>query len=126
MRTDAALTDQELIAALNAAAGGNQSAWNALVNQFAGMVWSVIRAYGLSSASAADVSQVTWLRLAEHLGRLRQPGRVGAWLGETARRECLAEIRRSRGQLSTHDERFRDPVDTDGNRPSNSCSVSRR
>jgi RNA polymerase sigma factor (sigma-70 family) len=113
MRTDAALTDQELIAALNAAAGGNQSAWNALVNHFAGMVWSVIRAYGLSSASAADVSQVTWLRLAQHLGRLRQPERVGAWLAQTARRECLAEIRRSRRQLPMHDERFRDHVDTD-------------
>jgi RNA polymerase sigma factor (sigma-70 family) len=112
MRTDAALTDQELIAALNAAAGGNQSAWNALVNHFAGMVWSVIRAYGLSSASAADVSQVTWLRLAQHLGRLHRPERVGFWLAQTARRECLAQIRRSRRQLLTHDECFRDLVDT--------------
>jgi RNA polymerase sigma factor (sigma-70 family) len=108
MRTDAALTDQELIATLNAAAGGNQSAWNALVHHFAGMVWSQIRAYGLSSASAADVSQVTWLRLAQHLGRLGPPERVGAWLVQTARRECLAQIRRSRRQVPTHDERLRD------------------
>lgn len=112
MRPDAALTDQELIAALNAAAGGNQGAWNALVNHFAGMVWSVIRAYGLSSASAAEVSQVTWLRLAQHLGRLPRPERVGFWLAQTARRESLAQIRRSQMPLRTHDERFRGLVDT--------------
>lgn len=107
MRPDTALPDQELIAALNAAAGGSQSAWNTLVNHFAGMVWSVIRAYGLSPASAAEVSQVTWLRLAQHLGRLRRPERVGDWLAQTARRECLGRIRRSRRQLRSHDECFR-------------------
>ena len=49
----------------------------------------VTRAYGLGEADTADVVQTTWLRLFEHVGRLRDPSRVGAWLVTTARRECL-------------------------------------
>jgi RNA polymerase sigma factor (sigma-70 family) len=55
----------------------------------------VARALGLDAVDAADVSQTTWLRLAEHLGRLREPERVGAWLAVTARREALRTRQRS-------------------------------
>jgi RNA polymerase sigma factor (sigma-70 family) len=41
------------------------------------------------------VAQATWLRLLEHLTRLHDPTRVGAWLATTARRECLRVIRDS-------------------------------
>jgi RNA polymerase sigma factor (sigma-70 family) len=76
-----------------AAAGGDEAAWNELVERFAGLVWAVARAHRLSTADAADVSQTTWLRLAEHLGRLRDPERVGAWLATTARHESLRVLR---------------------------------
>jgi RNA polymerase sigma factor (sigma-70 family) len=76
----------ELVAA---AAAGSTTAWEALVRRYAGLVWGVARAYGLDGADAADVSQTTWLRLAEHLGRIRDPDRVGGWLAVTARREAL-------------------------------------
>jgi RNA polymerase sigma factor (sigma-70 family) len=75
------------------AAEGDQAAWDALVDRFAGLVWSIARAHRLSAADAADVSQTTWLRLVEHLGRIRDPERVGAWLAATARHECLRVIR---------------------------------
>jgi RNA polymerase sigma factor (sigma-70 family) len=78
---------------VRAAAGGDQEAWDALVDRFAGLVWSIARSHRLSPADAADVSQTTWLRLVEHLGRLRDPERVGAWLAATARHECLRVIR---------------------------------
>ena len=77
-----------------AAAHGDESAWNGLVDRFAGLVWSVARAHRLSDADAADVSQTTWLRLAEHLDRLREPERVGAWLAATARNESLRVLGR--------------------------------
>ncbi len=57
------------------------------------------RGYRLDQADAADVVQVAWLRLVEHLPRLRDPERVGSWLVTTVRRECLQVIshRRRRG-----------------------------
>jgi len=84
---------------LRQAAGGDAAAWDALVEQFGALVWSVARAHRLSAADAADVSQTTWLRLVEHLDAITQPERLGAWLATTARRECLAVIRRRSRQI---------------------------
>ena len=84
----------EAVAGLvDAAAAGEQGAWNALVQEFVGLLWAVARAHRLCDADAADVVQATWLRLFEHLGRLHEPARVGAWLATTARRECLRTLR---------------------------------
>jgi len=91
---------------VEAAAGGDQTAWNALVAQFGGLVWSITRSYRLGPADAADVNQTAWLRLVEHLGRLKEPDRVGAWLAATTRNECLALLRRSGRQLPTEDEQL--------------------
>jgi RNA polymerase sigma factor (sigma-70 family) len=76
------------------AAAGNQAAWEDLVEGFSGLVWSVVRAHGLYGAEAADVCQTVWLRFVEHLRRLREPERAGAWLATTARHECLRVLRR--------------------------------
>ena len=65
-----------------------------LVDRFAALVWAVTRSFSLGSSDAADVSQVTWLRLVEHLDGINDPDRVGAWLATTAKRECLAVLRR--------------------------------
>lgn len=85
MAEDAGPDVAELV---EAAASGDGEAWSAIVDRFAGLIWSVARAQGLSGADASDVSQTTWLRFAEHLGRLREPGRAGSWLATTARREA--------------------------------------
>ncbi len=91
-------------ALVRAAAQGDQAAWDTLVDRFAGLVWSVARAHRLHGADAADVSQTTWLRLVEHLDRLRDPDRVGGWLATTARNECLRVIRKAGRQVPTGDE----------------------
>ena len=90
----------ELVAA---AAEGDQVAWDGLVDRFNGLVWSVARAHRLSPVDAADVVQTTWLRLVEHLGRLQEPERVGAWLATTARRECLRVLRHSARQIPSEE-----------------------
>jgi RNA polymerase sigma factor (sigma-70 family) len=90
---------------VGAAAIGDQAAWDALVDRFSGLVWSIARAHRLSDADAADVSQTTWLRLVEHLGRLRDPESVGAWLAATARHECLRLIRHA-GRFVFDDDAF--------------------
>lgn len=91
-----AVRDLEAAGLVRRAALGDEKAWEALVDRFADLVWSVARGHGLGTADAADVSQTTWLRLAEHLRTLREPERVGAWLITTARRESLRTLRRSR------------------------------
>jgi RNA polymerase sigma factor (sigma-70 family) len=88
---------------VTAAAGGDTAAWQELVRRFSGLVWSITRAYRLSLADAADVSQTTWLRLAEHIGKINNPERVGAWLATTARRECLQSLKMTARTVPTED-----------------------
>ena len=78
-----------------AAAGGDQSAFEELVSRYTGLVWSVVRAHRMRQADAADVVQTVWLRLVEHLDRLREPEHLGGWLGATARHEALRVLKRS-------------------------------
>ena len=86
------------------AAGGDQAAWDGLVERLGSRVWAVARAHRLSKADAEDVFQVTWMRLLTHTESLREPERVGAWLASTARHESLHLLRRSGRQVATGDE----------------------
>jgi RNA polymerase sigma factor (sigma-70 family) len=74
---------------------GDQNAWDTLVGRFNGLLWAIARAHRLDSFAADDVVQTTWLRLLEHLGQIKDPERLPAWLATTARRECLRMLRRS-------------------------------
>jgi RNA polymerase sigma factor (sigma-70 family) len=82
---------------------GDNGAWNAIVDQFEGLVWATTRGYGLSAADAADATQTTWLRLVEHLDRIQDPERLGGWLATTARHECLRVIRMRGRELPTEE-----------------------
>jgi RNA polymerase sigma factor (sigma-70 family) len=48
--------------------------------------------------------QNTWLRLATHLGTIRTPEALPAWLAATARHECLNLIRRRRDHATVTDD----------------------
>jgi RNA polymerase sigma factor (sigma-70 family) len=89
---DVPVPNEEAARLVRAAESGDASAWEEIVESFSGLVWSVIRGYRLAQADAADVFQTVWLRLAEHLDRIRDPERVGAWLATTARRESLRVV----------------------------------
>ncbi len=103
------MTNAELLAA---AAAGDQAAWNELVDRFSSLVWATARAHRLSRDDAADVAQTTWLRLVEHLDRIRDPERLGAWLATTARHESLRLIRRGgREQPTDEADLFEAPDD---------------
>jgi RNA polymerase sigma factor (sigma-70 family) len=83
---------------VRAAAAGDPRAWDGLVERFAPLVWSTVRANGLSPDEAADAAQTTWLRLAEQLDRVQgEHERVGVWLAATARRESLRTVAAARG-----------------------------
>lgn len=89
---------------IRAANGGDEAAWGAIVDRFAGLVWSTARAHRLGAGDAADVAQTTWLRLIENLDRIKDPERLGAWLATTARRECLRHIRLRGREIATGEE----------------------
>jgi RNA polymerase sigma factor (sigma-70 family) len=81
-------------ALLSAATEGDQAAWDALVQRYTGLLWSIARGFRLSTTDAADTVQLTWLKFVEHLGTIADPERLPAWLATTMRRECLQLIRR--------------------------------
>jgi RNA polymerase sigma factor (sigma-70 family) len=71
------------------AIAGDTSAWERLVDKYGRLVWSITREFKLAESDAADVFQITWMRLIERIDRLDHPDRVGSWLAATARNECL-------------------------------------
>lgn len=90
------MTPADVAELVRTAARGEAGAWDDLVELYGGLVWAVARDHGLDQADSADVSQTTWLRLAEHLGGLGDPARVGLWLATTARHEALRALRSHR------------------------------
>jgi RNA polymerase sigma factor (sigma-70 family) len=80
---------------VGAAARGDQTAWDEIVDRYSSLLWAVARAHRLSTGDAADVVQTSWLRLVEHLPTIRNPDGIGAWLATTARRESLRMLRRT-------------------------------
>jgi RNA polymerase sigma factor (sigma-70 family) len=79
---------------------GDRDAWDTVTERYADVVQAVVSTYRLRHADAADAIQNTWLRLLEHAGTIREPEKLGSWLATTARRECLALIRRSSSETS--------------------------
>ncbi len=81
---------------VRAAASGDAGAWQAIVDRYGPLIMGVLRRYGLSRADAADVNQTVWLRLVEHLDRIREPEALPGWIAQTTRHECLRLIRADR------------------------------
>ena len=75
---------------------GEQQAWDALIERFAPLVWSICRRYQLSGADASDVAQTVWMRLVEQLDKIRDPAALPGWLAATARHECCRALRQAR------------------------------
>ena len=89
---------------VHAAAGGDQQAWSVLVDRYSKLVWAVARNHRLSADDAAEVSQTTWLKLAEHIDRLQDPSKVGGWLATTTRHEALRVLRGAGRQIPMGDD----------------------
>ncbi len=85
-----AATNAELV---RGALAGNSESWDSLVRRHNGSLYCVARSFQLDKAAADDAVQTAWLRLVEHLGTLREPDRVGAWLVTTIRRHIMSTFR---------------------------------
>ena len=66
----------------------DKQAWDALVERYAPLVWSICRRHGLSDADASDVGESVWLQLAGQLDQFRAPAALASWLAGATVREC--------------------------------------
>jgi RNA polymerase sigma factor (sigma-70 family) len=79
---------------------GDKQAWDALVERYAPLIWSICRSHRLGAADAEDVGQSVWLHLVEDLDKIRVPAALPGWLTTATRRECLRVLRAARGPLA--------------------------
>jgi RNA polymerase sigma factor (sigma-70 family) len=104
MATNPALTQQasrgrdDLVVTglVTRARNGEQQAWDALVERYAPLIWSICRRHRLEAADAQDAAQSVWLKLVDQLDNLRDPAALPGWLATTTRRECGRILRTAR------------------------------
>jgi RNA polymerase sigma factor (sigma-70 family) len=77
---------------------GDQQAWDALVDRYAPLIWSICREHGLSDADVHNAGQAVWRQLVSQLGAVREPAVLAGWLAATTRREC-GKVRRTARKL---------------------------
>jgi RNA polymerase sigma factor (sigma-70 family) len=75
---------------------GDAIAWEALVDRYQRLIYSIARHTGLNHEQSADIFQLVFATLVEHLGQIEQPALIGAWLATTARHEAWRFSRRER------------------------------
>jgi RNA polymerase sigma factor (sigma-70 family) len=79
---------------------GDAGAWRLLVSRYQRLVYAIVTRMGLDEHAAADVFQAVFEKLMRHLGGLREPERLQAWIVTTAKREGLAARRHGLRQVS--------------------------
>ncbi len=92
MRSDPVVID--LVARVR---NGDRQAWDALVERYAPLTWSICRRHRLGDADAEDVGQSVWLQLVDQLDKVRDPAALPGWLATTTRRECARVLRAVHG-----------------------------
>jgi RNA polymerase sigma factor (sigma-70 family) len=79
----------------------DKQAWDALVERYAPLIWSICRKHRLNDADAEDVGQTVWLQLVTQLDRVRDPRALPGWLVTTTQRECGRVLRATRASRGT-------------------------
>ena len=92
--------DPSVINLVTRVGNGDKRAWDALVERYTPLIWSICCRYRLDRADADDVSQSIWLHLVGQLDRIRDPAALPGWLATTTRRECGRVRRAARGLLA--------------------------
>src|SRR5215468_3752342 len=83
------MRDYLLVTDLVARAGnGEQQAWDALVERYSPLIWSICRTHRLGDADARAVGQGIWRQLVHQLDKVQDPGALAGWLAAAAWREC--------------------------------------
>lgn len=75
---------------------GDQAAWSALVDRYAGLVYAIARAHRLDEPACDDVAQAVFAALVRRLPELREPRALPGWISTSAQRECWRVRARTR------------------------------
>jgi len=75
---------------------GDREGWRALLDRYSPLVTAVSRHLRLSEPDIEDVRQHVWMKLVEHLPRLRTPEALPGWIVTTARHESYRILRSGR------------------------------
>ena len=76
-------------------------AWDALINRYAGLIYSLCYRMGLSNTDAEDMFQDICVLLLNHLEDLRDMTKLASWLISTTKREIWRVQRRNGPILTT-------------------------
>ncbi|MGB1253122.1 MAG: RNA polymerase sigma factor [Candidatus Promineifilaceae bacterium] len=91
-----AWADQEDTALVQGCLDGNEVAWDALIERYNRLIYSIPLRYGVSQSLADEIFQETCLIMLEKLGTLRDQARVGSWIITTTRRLCMQHWRQNK------------------------------
>jgi RNA polymerase sigma factor (sigma-70 family) len=83
---DAAWEDERLV---NACLEGQAAAWEALIQKYKRLIYSVPFRYGATSDDASDIFQAVCVDLYAELPKLRKVGSLRSWLMTVAARQSL-------------------------------------
>ena len=94
-------SDRELV---HECVKGHEEAWNALVDRYKNLIFSIPIRYGLSREEAADVFQTVCLKLVQELPKLRNPKALPKWLMQVTAHHCVQRKRQNARMVSQDDE----------------------
>ncbi len=94
-------SDSELI---KRCLGGDQNAWNELIDRYQRLIYSVARTSYQSPEDAADVFQQVCLQLYQGLAELRDHEALPAWLITVTRRQVAALVQSCKPQVPIDDD----------------------
>lgn len=95
-----AWSDEQLVAEC---LQGNQNAWEAMVQKYRNLVYSVPVKYRMPPQDAADVFQAVWTELFAELPKLRNAGALRSWLITVAGHKCYQWKRQQATQDQAED-----------------------
>ncbi len=101
-------TDKELVIACRK---GDESSWEALVDRYQRLIYTIPRRAGLSQDQASEVFQDVFVTLLEKLDDINEPDRLHAWLVTAARRKTWRFLTKERS-LKEVDSDIEDSEDT--------------
>jgi RNA polymerase sigma factor (sigma-70 family) len=85
---------------------GNEEAWDAFLDKYKNLIFSIPIKYGFSPEDAADIFQAVCLDAIAELSKLREPDALPKWLMEVTSHKCFHWKRRESRYVSS---------DADGN-----------
>ena len=95
------MRDDLLVTDLVARAGnGEKQAWDALVERYSPLIWSICRRHRLGDADAHSVGESIWRQLVRQLDKVQDPGALGGgWLPPPGGNAEMCGLRRGDRRL---------------------------